>query len=110
MCVEAGNFMQKCEGILNCDYYKEDYHYKDHVYVIDKELNKKKSCIFCDGTTKSSLIDISYDGDKGKIFNKLQVRICEKCNRKYLSDTIFRSYTQNKDVKDIDIIFEKMDF
>lgn len=101
MCSDAANFMQPCEGVNSCT------HYIEHtpIYIIPKIMSKHGKCPSCGLRTQKEFLVVTYKKDNAKIINKLPTTRCEKCERSYISDTIYGTYTKNKNVEDLDVKF-----
>ena len=120
MCTASGNYLLKCGGSSHCKYYKEEIKVvssddngkmrqksivksKPKIKVIDKK--KIKNCPSCKCTTKKEWLIVNYYNNGGYVQNKLSSYHCDKCSSSYIADTLFRTYTKNKNIDNIDIEF-----
>lgn len=120
MCTTSGNYLLKCGGSSHCKYYKEEIKIvssddngkmrqksivksKPKIKVIDKK--KIKNCPSCKCTTKKEWLIVNYYNNGVYVQNKLSSYHCDECNSSYIADTLFRTYTKNKNIDNIDIEF-----
>lgn len=54
---------------------------------------------------KQEMISAEYNHDGQIIINQLPIFKCQLCGRKHLLDTLYTSYTNNKDITDINFEF-----
>lgn len=121
MCVRSPYFTLHCGGSSHCKYYAEsaDEHQpiveneiaeskkKDIVYVVSTDIQKKRKCITCQAKTQREMLHLIYDDGEEIIENKLGVYVCIRCGKKYLVETLFKTYTNRKNLKNIDVKFIK---
>ena len=74
-------------------------------YIVPKSLSKKKICPCCKGTTKNEYLIVTYNNGKEDIVNHLATGRCEKCENNYISDSIYNTYTRNKNLENINVQF-----
>jgi hypothetical protein len=111
MCVESPNFIMKCCGSARCDYYLEnlkkdislkqeeeviDTQEKQIVKVIPKDVYKERKCPV-DGTEMiRDVIEVTYIKKGEFVHNKLTTYRCDKCEKNYIVDDLYKTYTANK--------------
>lgn len=76
---------------------------KMNVYVLQKL--KTKTCPKCGNRTEKEILYVTYSTSIADINNKLFTRRCNTCDKTYIADTIFRSYTKSKDIENINVNF-----
>ena len=119
MCTRSANFLLKCGGSSHCEYYKEENQQifannntssiktvvksKYKVKVIDK--NMIKQCSVCKCATKREMLIVTYHHKDDYKKNQLSTYRCDRCNISYIADTLFKTYTKNKNIDDIDVEF-----
>jgi len=82
-------------------------HSKMSVYVLPKL--KTKICPKCGNKTEKEILYVTYHTAIADINNKLFTRRCKNCEKTYIADTIFKSYTRSKNVESINVNFIKQD-
>ena len=80
---------------------------KINVYVLPKI--KTKTCPECDNKTEKEILYVTYHTAIADINNKLFTRRCNTCEKIYIADTIFKSYTRSKDIENINVNFINQD-
>lgn len=103
MCTESGVFTQPCNSLMSCPHYSE---FK--VYVVPKIYCKKHYCPCCNGTTVKELITCTYSPNGFERQNKLITYRCNKCEKNYIADSVYKGYTQSKSLEDLNVSFAKM--
>lgn len=81
--------------------------HKTEVYILPK--HKTKTCPKCGNKTEREILYVTYNTAVADINNKLFTRQCKTCKITYMADTIFKSYTRSKDIKNINVNFIKQD-
>lgn len=76
---------------------------KPEIRVIDKK--KIKQCYSCKSKTEREWLIVTYHNNNEYIKNKLSTYRCARCNSLYIADTLFKTYTQNKNIESIDVKF-----
>lgn len=119
MCTKSANFLLKCGGSSHCEYYKEESNQTldDINLLFDNQINKSKpeikvidkkqinQCSSCKSKTEREWLIVTYHNNGRYIKNKLSTYRCARCNSLYIADTLFRTYTQNKNIESIDVKF-----
>lgn len=101
LCTESGVFTQHCNGLDTCKYYSVL-----PLHVIPKQYCKKQICPYCSGSIEKEWIPCTYrPNDVTEIQNKLVSYRCDRCEKNYISDSIFRSYTRSKNLDDLNVQF-----
>lgn len=77
------------------------------VYVLPKL--KTKTCQKCGNKTDREILYVTYSTAIADINNKLFTRRCKTCEKIYIADTIFKSYTRSKDIENINVNFINQD-
>lgn len=128
MCVKSPYFTMRCGGASHCKYYSEhgeedmrlsisstiqnlqsDIICNDKVYVVSANIQKQHKCIKCQGKTEYEMIPVVYNHNGEIVRNKLAVYKCILCGRKQLLDSLYKNYTNKKDIADISIDFICLD-
>lgn len=78
---------------------------KDKIYVVSANIQKQWKCTKCQGETERKMIPVVYNHNKELIRNELAVYKCILCRRKQLLDTLYKNYTNKKDIADINLEF-----
>ena len=76
---------------------------KRNVYIVSKK--EIKTCSTCNERTEKDFLFITYHTSIADIENRLFARKCPKCKKIYIADTIFKTYSQNKNLENMDINF-----
>lgn len=131
MCVKSPYFTIRCGGASHCKYYLEhneeeiikhniigtiqnnissnpaciNTSSKNKIYIIPIQVQKQRQCTKCQGKMKQEMISAEYNHDGQIIINQLPIFKCQLCGRKHLLDTLYTSYTNNKDITDINFEF-----
>lgn len=84
---------------------------KDIIYIISKEKAKEKHCPCCNLKAEHKMYDIKYVKDNIKslaVINHLQIMYCEHCDKKFMNRNVYKTYTQTKNLNDIDVEFVEL--
>ena len=100
------DFRPKLDKWISEQKQKNDNPKKD-VYVLPKL--KTKTCPKCGNETEREILYITYSTAIADINNKLFTRRCKTCEKIYIADTIFKSYTRSKDIENINVNFINQD-
>ena len=128
MCVKSPYFTIRCGGASHCKYYAEhneeeirhnisstiqnlqpETMCKDKIYVVSANIQKQRKCTKCQGKTEREMIPVVYNHNKEIVRNKLAIYKCILCGRKQLLDTLYKNYTNKKDIADINLEFICLD-
>lgn len=96
-------FNQPCSCINSCKYYIEK-----EVYIVSKEEMKSKFCPNCGLKGENSKIEVTYTRNNIPalaVIKHLAILKCNWCNRNYINEKVFKSFTINKKLEDIDVNF-----
>jgi len=86
----------------------DDKKTKNIIYIISKEKAKDKYCPCCNLKAEHKMYDITYTKDNITslaVINHLQIMYCEHCNKKFMNKNVYKTYTQTKNLDDIDVKF-----
>ena len=73
------------------------------------QKNKTKTCLKCGNKTEKEMLHVVYHTNTSDIDNQLFTRRCKTCDITYMADSIFKSYTKNKEINNINVNFIKKD-
>ncbi len=76
---------------------------KFKVYIIQKQ--KSKICPECGNKMESEILYMTYHTGAEDIHKQLFTRRCKGCQKTYMADTLFKSYTRNKNIDNMDVEF-----
>lgn len=76
---------------------------KVKIYVLPKI--KTRRCPICGNKTEREIINITYH----TLINRLFTLKCNNCHMIYMSDAVFKTYAQNKNIEDMNVEFIKKD-
>lgn len=120
MCVRSPYFTMKCGGSSHCKFYAETEAItetkpsmmtqgfkKEKIRVVPVEIHKQRKCTKCEGKTERELLDVTYTENGKSQNNKLPIYRCSSCGKAFLPETVFRTYTSNKKVENINVEFIK---
>lgn len=118
MCVQSPYFTMKCGGSSHCEFYAETEATieskptstlqdlkKEKIWVVSVEIHKQRKCTKCQGKTEREMIDVTYTENGKFINNKLPIYRCSNCGKAFLPETVFKTYTTNKKIEDINVEF-----
>ena len=99
---DAPNFIMECCRKSNCLYKRNCNSTKSNVksispiYVLSRKVFKKKKCINCGNEMKGSMFTVKYKDGFGEKVYKLHGEFCAKCERAYITDGLYATFTKNK--------------
>lgn len=73
------------------------------VYVLPK--SETKNCPTCKSKTEKEILIVTYNNNGSLIQNHLFTRRCFECNKTYIAESIFKTYTKNKNIDNINVDF-----
>lgn len=97
-------FQEKLDKWIS-EYSNNEQFLKMDVYVVPKK--EVKICSVCQNKTEKEILFVTYHTEITDIENRLFTCRCNNCKRTYIADTIFKSYTQSKNLEDINVNFIK---
>lgn len=102
MCIQAdATFTMSCNNVNSCQYFTPFA-----LHVVPKQYCKKRYCPHCNGSLEKELVHCTYrPDDETEIHNKLISYKCERCDINYVADTVYKGYTRNKNLEDLNITF-----
>ena len=105
MCTDSGNFTQICQNVKSCVYYIEN---KYPIHVVPKSVIKSRKCPCCDNDMQKKFVICTYQMANKEVKNSLLTYRCNECERNYIDDTLYFNYTNNKNLEDLDVEFERI--
>ena len=101
--VENPLFNQPCTHAISCKYYIDQ-----EIYIISKEEMRNKVCPHCGLSAENTMQEVTYakNGNPDLAVTKRLLALrCNYCNRIFINDATFKTYTVNKNIDDINVKF-----
>lgn len=105
MCTGSKVFTLQCENVMACENYLETYF---PIYIVPKHVNKSKKCPFCNSNTEKEFVVCTYKTADKKVENNLLTYRCTICEKNYIADSLYISYTKSKNISDLDVDFKRI--
>lgn len=97
-------FNQPCTSANSCKFYSE----QTVVYIVSKEVAKNKCCPCCGIKGENKMLDVTYTKDNITalaVVNRLQILHCKYCGKKFININVYNTYTNNKNLDDLNVKF-----